>query len=153
MRMRAKLGLADAQAGDGDLIESILRLLAQQRVDYSIFWRRLSHWVAARTGNDSVRDLFLDRSAIDAWLQRYAVRLAAQDPAATSQTMLRTNPKFVLRNHLAETAIRKAQSMDFSEVATLLALLEAPFDEHPGYDAYASFPPDWASSLEISCSS
>jgi len=151
--MRAKLGLADAQADDADLIESILGLLALERVDYSIFWRRLSHWVAARTGNDSVRDLFLDRSAIQAWLQRYALRMAAQDPTPTSQTMLRSNPKFVLRNHLAEMAIRKAQAMDFSEVATLLALLEAPFDEHPGYDAYASFPPDWALSLEISCSS
>ena len=67
--------------------------------------------------------------------------------------MLRTNPKFVLRNHLVETAIKKARTKDFSGVATLLTLLETPFDEHPGYDAYADFPPAWASSLEISCSS
>ncbi len=151
--MRAKLGLIDADPQDLDLIETLVQLLAQDRVDYTIFWRRLSHWVAAMTGNDSVRDLFLDRAAIDAWLQRYALRLAAQDPVQTSQTMLRTNPKFVLRNHLVETAIRKAKAKDFSEVATLLTLLESAFDEHPGYDAYAAFPPDWASSLEISCSS
>jgi hypothetical protein len=46
--------------------------------------------------------------------------------------MLRTNPKYVLRNHLGEQAIRKAKQGDFSEVETLLALLQAPFDEHAG---------------------
>lgn len=67
--------------------------------------------------------------------------------------MLKTNPKYVLRNHLGEEAIQKAKLKDFSGVNTLLALLEAPFDEHPGFEAYAGFPPDWASSIEISCSS
>ena len=67
--------------------------------------------------------------------------------------MLQTNPKFVLRNHLGELAIRAAQTKDFSGVATLLHLLSHPFDEHPGFEAHADFPPDWASHIEISCSS
>jgi uncharacterized protein YdiU (UPF0061 family) len=67
--------------------------------------------------------------------------------------MLRTNPKFVLRNHLAEVAIRQAQAGDYSEIDRLLYLLHSPFDEHPGMDAWADFPPDWASQLHISCSS
>jgi serine/tyrosine/threonine adenylyltransferase len=67
--------------------------------------------------------------------------------------MNRVNPKFVLRNHLAEVAIGKARAGDFDEVARLLAVLEHPFDEHPGADADASFPPDWARSIEVSCSS
>ena len=67
--------------------------------------------------------------------------------------MLITNPKFVLRNHLGEQAIRAAKLGDFGELQTLQRLLERPFDEHPGHDAYAAFPPDWASSIEISCSS
>ena len=67
--------------------------------------------------------------------------------------MLAHNPKFVLRNHLAEIAIRKAKSGDFSEVDTLMTLLQSPFEEHPGYEAYAQLPPAWASSIEISCSS
>ena len=67
--------------------------------------------------------------------------------------MLRTNPKFVLRNHLAETAIRQAREGDYSEIDLLMQLLQTPFDEHPGLEAYAGFPPDWASQLEISCSS
>jgi serine/tyrosine/threonine adenylyltransferase len=67
--------------------------------------------------------------------------------------MLRTNPKYVLRNHLAELAIRQAKLKDFSEVETLLALVRAPFDEHPRHEDKAGFPPDWASHIEISCSS
>lgn len=67
--------------------------------------------------------------------------------------MIKTNPKIVLRNHLCELAIQKAKLKDFSEVNTLLALLESPFQEHPGQDSYSDFPPDWAGSIEISCSS
>ena len=67
--------------------------------------------------------------------------------------MLKTNPKFVLRNYLGEQAIQAAKLKDFSQVKTLLMLLEAPFEEHPGFDKYADFPPDWAGGIEISCSS
>ncbi len=67
--------------------------------------------------------------------------------------MLKSNPKFLLRNHLGEQAIRQAKLKDFSGVHQLQALLEAPYDEHPGLEAYADFPPDWASNIEISCSS
>jgi uncharacterized protein YdiU (UPF0061 family) len=67
--------------------------------------------------------------------------------------MLAHNPKYVLRNHLAEIAIRQAKLGDFSEVETLLTLLQSPFDEHPEREAYAELPPAWASTIEISCSS
>jgi uncharacterized protein YdiU (UPF0061 family) len=63
------------------------------------------------------------------------------------------NPKYVLRNYLAQVAIEKAQNGDYEEVRRLLAVLERPFDEQPGNDAYAALPPDWASHLEVSCSS
>jgi uncharacterized protein YdiU (UPF0061 family) len=54
---------------------------------------------------------------------------------------------------LGEEAIAKAKLKDFSGVETLLTLLQTPFDEHPGFDAYAALPPDWATEIEISCSS
>lgn len=158
-RMRAKLGLPDERPGDEVLIESVFQLLARDRVDYTIFWRRLSHWVARRAAapapasDDSVRDLFLDRPAVDPWLLQYSERLSHTGYGPARDLMLKTNPKFVLRNHLGEQAIRQAKLKDFSGVNTLLSLLEAPFDEHPGFDSYADFPPDWASTIEISCSS
>ena len=67
--------------------------------------------------------------------------------------MLKTNPKYVLRNHLGELAIRAARQKDFSQVQTLLTVLESPFDEHAQLDVLAGFPPEWAGSIAISCSS
>jgi uncharacterized protein YdiU (UPF0061 family) len=154
--MRAKLGFPDpyggAPAADRALIDDILKLLAQDRVDYTIFWRRLSHSIAG-SNTQGVRDLFLDRVAADAWLLRYSQQLSHIPRGLVANLMLKTNPKFVLRNHLGEQAIKQAKLKDFSQVDTLLTLLESPFEEHPGFDDYADFPPDWAASIEISCSS
>ena len=151
-RMRAKLGLSQALDGDRSLIEATLKLLAKDRIDYTIFWRSLSDHVAGAAMN-TVRDLVLDRTAFDDWLLLYSQRLAQEDRSQAADLMLKINPKFVLRNHLGEQAIRLAKLKDFSGVAKLLTLLESPFDEHPGFDAYAGFPPDWAAGIEISCSS
>ena len=154
--MRSKLGLREAQASDRSLIDATLQLLADQRVDFTIFWRRLSHAVAAGAtpeAREPVRDLFSDRAAFDAWAIGYMARLAGTDLQQAGASMLAVNPKFVLRNHLAEQAIRQAQTGDFSEVQRLFVLLQTPFAEHPGAEADADFPPDWASSIEISCSS
>lgn len=151
-RMRAKLGLQQAQPVDRALIDGILKLLAQDRVDYTIFWRRLSHFTADGKAAP-VRDLFLDRPGFDAWLLQYSERLTQEGKGQSANLMLNTNPKFVLRNHLGELAIRQAREKNFAGIDTLLTLLESPFDEHPGFDAQASFPPDWAATIEISCSS
>ena len=151
-RMHKKLGFTQAQESSEALVEPLLQLLAQNAVDYTIFWRRLSHAVAEGQF-EPVRDLFADRAAFDAWLLSYSELLALEDKALAADLMLKSNPKFVLRNHLGEQAIRAAKGGDFSELATLQRLLERPFDEHPGHEAYADFPPDWASSISISCSS
>ena len=151
-QMHKKLGLTQAQPPSEALVEQLLQLLAQNAVDYTIFWRRLSHAVA-QGQFEPVRDLFADRAAFDAWLLSYSELLALEDKALAADLMLNCNPKFVLRNHLGEQAIRAAKGGDFSELATLQRLLERPFDEHPGHEAYADFPPDWASSISISCSS
>lgn len=150
-RMRAKLGLDHAQEGDRELQETLLQRLAADRVDYTVFWRRLSHFV--RDGQlEPVRDLFADRAAFDGWVRQYEARLP-DDRAAAASGMLRTNPKYVLRNHLCEIAIRQAKLGDHSEVETLLRLVQSPFDEHPDAEDRAGFPPDWAAHIEISCSS
>ena len=156
--MRAKLGLsdtdvtADERAQGRALLEDLLKLLAQNAVDYTIFWRRMSHAVGSQD-TQAVQDLFADTQAIQNWLLRYSELLTHTSRALAADLMLKTNPKFVLRNHLGEQAIRAAKLKDFSQVNILLKLLESPFEEHPGFEAYADFPPDWASAIEISCSS
>jgi uncharacterized protein YdiU (UPF0061 family) len=155
----AKLGLQQRQSTDHDLIHSLLTLLATEKTDFTIFWRRLSHAVADLASMSTavaftpVRDLFIQHGAWDAWLPDYLQRLEPQNAAQTGQQMLNTNPKFVLRNHLGEAAINQAKIGDFSGVQTLFTLLSSPFEEHPGFDDFAAFPPDWASSISISCSS
>jgi serine/tyrosine/threonine adenylyltransferase len=154
--LRAKLGLAQEQDGDMALIDDLLRLMATERTDYTIAMRRLGEFTSADSaGNERVRDLFIDRAAFDAWAARYAQRLRAEGSvdAERSARMNRINPKFVLRNHLAEQAIRRANEGDFTEVARLAGVLERPFDEQPEHEADAGFPPDWAQALSVSCSS
>ena len=156
-RMRAKLGLLDdaTQNDDKPLIDSTLKLLAAHQVDHTIFWRRLCRFDSSE-GLTSVRDLFVDRAAFDAWASAYAARRQQQESAASTRLMFSTNPKFVLRNHLGEQAIRAAKVRDYAEVNKLLTMLQSPFDEHEDvadHQALAGFPPDWASGIEISCSS
>ena len=151
-RMRAKLGLLDTQDDDSALVESTFKLLAANKVDYTIFWRRLCGFTP-QSGHEAVRDLFFDRESFNAWALQYSERIAHVDTLLQADLMLKSNPKFVLRNHLGEEAIRAAKLKDFSQVNTLLQLLQSPFDEHPGHDSLASFPPDWAAGIEISCSS
>lgn len=153
-----KLGFPKQQEGQRELGDDVLRLMAVDRVDYSIFWRRLSHWVKNREDNpgradDSVRDLFLDRVGIDGWLLRYSEHLTHIPRGLSGDLMLKTNPKYVLRNHLGELAIQAAKNKDFTVVAQLQQALEHPFDEQPELELFANFPPEWASDISISCSS
>ena len=159
-RLQAKLGLLSAQPEDGALFDDLLRLMAQDRCDYTITMRALGRFStvpgASDTANTALRDQFIDREKYSAWAQRYSARLATEASIDTERAarMDRTNPKFVLRNHLAESAIRQAQAGDFSAVQRLLSVLQTPFDDHPEAPAaYAALPPDWAQQLEISCSS
>lgn len=153
---RAKLGLRSEQEQDETLMTNLFRVLHENRVDYTSFWRNLSRVSSLDNSHDApVRDLFLDRAAWDAWAAEYRARLQSEqsDDAARTTAMLATNPKYVLRNHMAETAIRAARDKDFSEVDRLMAVLSKPFDEQPEAESYAKLPPDWASGLEVSCSS
>jgi uncharacterized protein YdiU (UPF0061 family) len=155
-RMCAKLGLATERDGDTGLIDGLLKLMAQDKTDFSITFRRLGDFsTAADADNSAVRDMFIDREAFDAWAARYRERLLAEASVDAQRrlAMNRVNPKYVLRNHLAEVAIRQARAGDYSEVQRLLKVLEHPFDEQPERSAYADFPPDWAQHIEVSCSS
>jgi uncharacterized protein YdiU (UPF0061 family) len=151
-RMAAKAGFGTAAAPVADWVRDLLALMARERTDYPIFWRRLARH-AAGASVDTVRELFLDQPAITALLLRYQELPALAGQALDADLMLKTNPAFVLRNHLAEQAIALAKLGDFSMVEGLLGVLERPFDDHPAHADWAAFPPDWAAHIQISCSS
>jgi serine/tyrosine/threonine adenylyltransferase len=155
-RMAAKFGLPPGSE-TAALVMDALQLLAQNHIDYTIFMRRLCSFDSRPEAlNAPLRDLFLDRVAFDAWAVRYAAalrRLGSVD-GERAAAMRRVNPKYILRNHLAEVAIRSAaDARDYSEVNRLHRLLMRPFDEQPENEAYAAEPPDWARKIEVSCSS
>ena len=157
-RWSAKLGLRARESGDRELIDDLLRLMATDRCDFTITFRRMAGFVTEpEAQNTSIRDMFIDRDAFDAWALRYGERLRRETSvdAERGLQMNRVNPKFVLRNHLAEGAIRAAQASDFSEVERLLKVLQRPFDEQDAAasSALAGFPPEWAQTIEVSCSS
>ncbi|MBS1160194.1 MAG: hypothetical protein H6R15_2613 [Proteobacteria bacterium] len=159
--MRAKLGLRAGLADDEAFVGETFGLLQQHRPDFTQFFRALSTLPAepdpgnAALADAPLRDLFVDRSACDAWLANWRARLAQTPwPEAERQAaMLAANPRYILRNWLAEVAIRQAKEHDFSEVQRLLTCLRRPYDEQPEYAAYAALPPDWANGLAVSCSS
>lgn len=158
--MRAKLGLETEQEEDGKLVSTLFGLLQANKVDYTIFFRRLGGIKKAKaetnTTPNAVRDLFADLASFDAWAALYRERLTgeASDDAERQARMNRVNPKYVLRNYLAENAIRKARDeRDFAEVNRLLKVLQHPFDEQPEMEDYAALPPDWGKHLLVSCSS
>ncbi len=154
--LHAKLGLATTEDGDRELLDGLFAILQANHTDFTIFFRRLSGLRAGGPdGDEALRDLFIDRPAFDTWAEAYRARLRAEnsDDAARKLAMDQVNPKYVLRNYMAQLAIEKAQKKDFSEVERLLALLARPFDEQPENEHYAGFPPDWSSQLSVSCSS
>jgi len=143
--MRAKLGLVREEGEDDRLIGQLLTLMARARADYTLSFRNLTgqdeDWlVLFGDENDQAKD----------WLVRYRERTESEGLAGMDQV----NPRFVLRNWVAETAIRAVE--DNNDIATLdriFRILQSPFEQHDGDEAFAAPPPPDMCHLEVSCSS
>ncbi len=141
--MRRKLGLETEATSDPELINWLLTLLKDHKIDYTIFFRALSDG-CSEYGHDFAE-----------WFDSYHKRLEQEKtaPEQRRQNMRATNPKYILRNYLVQTAIEQAEQGNFSEIDKLLELLNNPFCDQPHFDSYAAEPPEWGRHLEISCSS
>lgn len=151
--MRAKLGLETMQEDDQSLVFSSLQLLQDNRLDYPWFFRQLSE--ANAYNLDHIRDHCLNLEQFDAWQESYTQRLQQENSATQARQahMQATNPKYILRNHLAQEAIEAAEQGDFAPLRRLHIVLQHPFSHQEGCEDYAALPPQWAEGLEISCSS
>ena len=152
-KMGAKMGLAAWQPDDEALLDDLLKLMDANQADFTLTWRRLADAIQGQ--RSGFEDLFIDRPAAGAWLDRLLSRHGRQgrSTADTAAAMNGVNPLYVLRNHLAEQAIRAAKAGDASEIDTLIKLLRNPYVAQDGYERYAGLPPDWAGGIEVSCSS
>ncbi|MES2106595.1 MAG: YdiU family protein [Pseudomonadota bacterium] len=154
--LHQKFGLDTRQDKDGELFDRFFALMQASHADFTQTFRALSSVLRDSAAEDeALRDLFIDRNALDDWLRAYRERLQLEnsDDSRRTHGMRSVNPKYILRNYLAQTAIEKAEKKDFSEVEKLLQILRKPYDEQAEHDAYAELPPDWARHLEVSCSS
>lgn len=152
----AKLGLREVREGDADLINRYLSILHRGGSDFTRSFRNLAR---LRSDTDEpaqgVRDEIADLAGFDAWVADYRARLRGEqsDDAGRAARMNAVNPKYVLRNHLVQAAIKQAQNGETGEIDRLFRLLRKPFDEQPEMEAYAAEPPASARHIEVSCSS
>lgn len=157
--MRKKLGFTTEEKGDQSLCSSLLGMMAQEKVDYTILFRALCDFKL--DDDNRYLDVFFSStpSSLEkwkAWSVNYDQRLRQEDSndSLRQKQMKQVNPKFIARNYLLQSAIDKAQNkQDHSEIETLFTLFQSPFDEHPEYEDYAKAPPAWGKHLPISCSS
>ena len=140
---RAKLGLDDSGDDEGDraLANDYLQGLHRHGVDFTLGWRRLS--AVLRGEPLALQGLWGEGVAeLDAWLQRWRARLAAQGQpdAVVAQRLDAVNPLYIPRNHLVENALQAAsEDGDLRAFEKLLAIVSRPFDER-AQDARAALP-------------
>lgn len=137
-RFAAKLGLHSPVADDLPLIDDLLSLLAEQQIDFTLFFRELSR--EAATPGLAARALFADPAAFDAWHQRWLNRLAANliTPAELSQQLLQANPAFIPRNYRIEQIIESALNGDLAPAKAFVKASQTPFVDN---EYWATLPP------------
>jgi uncharacterized protein YdiU (UPF0061 family) len=140
--MRNKLGLSTTLPDDEVLprVEELFALLADNRVDYTTFFRALGS-----DDREPARGLFADLTGFDAWAARWAE--LEPDRAA----MNRVNPVYIPRNHLVEEALAAATAGDLAPFERLLVAVTAPYDELPGFESYAEPAPDDFTNYQTFC--
>ena len=136
-----KLGLLDPRPGDLDLARDLLTLLAEQEVDFTLFFRRLTAQVESQVENQSgLPDLFGCARGFDQWFAKWQERTSQQDSGDQARTMRAANPIFIPRNHRLEEAIKAAEQQNYGPFEKLLEVLARPFEEQPGNAGYENPP-------------
>ena len=175
--MAAKLGIGDsAEDDDRLLISDLINLLADAETDMTLFFRGLAEVAVVPLADGASADVSAMQPLMEAyytpdklpdahvsatldWLGRYTRRVqrTGLPPDIRREQMNRVNPRYVLRNYLAQLAIDKAEKGDPSVVRELLEVLRRPYDENSGMEKYAVKRPDWARTRAgcsmLSCSS
>lgn len=153
--MREKLGLESWEDQDPTLFRQLFQLLAAHRVDYHLFLRRLGELTSQGEWPASLLALLPDPAPWQEWLDAYRQRLVregSQDGARKAR-MDAVNPKYVLRNALAQQVIDAAETGNMAPFERLFAALQHPFDEQSEYEDLATPVPQWYCGGELSCSS
>ena len=143
--MGKKLGLTNVDADDAPLMTDLLSRMAENQVDFTLFFRALCG-IADPTGgldtDDLVRNLFVDPKGFDAWAVEWRKRLATEtcDIANRQAGMFAVNPAYIPRNHRVEEAIQAALADDFKPFEHLVTVLARPYETQSEFE-YLTLPP------------
>jgi len=150
--MGKKIGLDQLQENDLELFKHLLGTLQGLSIDYTLFFRTLSHYSGERT---ALLKLGLYHKPMNEWLDAYDERLKENSSSMEERqiAMLQTNPKFVLKNYILQEAIDAAKKGDFTVVDTLFKIAQNPYGEHEGLERWAGATPDAFKNKKLSCSS
>ena len=155
-----KLGFAECRDGDVELIRDLHGLLHAHEVDMTLWFRALADSGSTSPSQQDFEHAFYDdakrvagEAAFADWLERREARLQHDSLSEEARTavMRKANPKFVLRNWLAQQVIDRAHGGDMGGIGELLDVMRRPYDDQPGNQAYAARRPDWAK-VKAGCS-
>lgn len=150
--MYNKMGLESEQENDKELFQWMLGALGSATVDYTLFFRKLSTFNGDKS---DILDLCVYRTSLEEWLESYSLRLEKETVTTPKrhEKMLKVNPKYILKNHILQKAIEKAEAHDFSMVNDLLKVALTPFNEHEELEYLYKSAPMEAKNIKLSCSS
>jgi uncharacterized protein YdiU (UPF0061 family) len=140
---RRKLGLGQEREGDPELIGSLLEALSRDKVDFTLFFRRLSSAPLEGEAEAAVRAMFADATPFDDWLTRWRLRLQFEpfDAEGAAAAMRAVNPAVIPRNHRVEAMISAAVDReDLAPFDELLTVLSRPFEDQPESLQYQDAP-------------
>ncbi len=156
--MRGKLGLTREEPADAELIASLHRVFAALEVDLTLFFRGLAD--LPLDGGELEEAALLapvsdalyvepdgdERAQLSSWLRSYRLRAITDGRSGAERraAMNRVNPRYVLRNYLAQLAIDRAEDGDPSGIDELLEVLRRPYEDQPGKERFAARRPEWA---------
>ena len=152
--LRRKLGLFTERDEDPALARALLTAMAENKVDYTLLFRRLVDAQVEGEGEAAARALFAEPAAFDAWLPQWRERLAQepQDAEKRRAAMRAVNPAYIPRNHRIEAMIAAAiEREDFAPFEELMSVLSRPFEDQPEFARYAEPPKEEERVLATFC--
>ena len=146
---RKKLGFTKLRNDDALLIQGLLDIMESEKLDYTNTFRNLTQAVTEVKTNE------LDSDVAMSWIKSFQERHRKESISIPEKLLLMNanNPKYILRNYMAQEAIEAAENSDFSALETLIEVISSPYDGLKKFEHFSNRSPDWAKDLEISCSS